>query len=187
MSESGQDNFNNNSEGNRNSPEYFLRMMASVQGRIYAYILSRWPNKSDADDIMQETISILWKKFDTYEPGTEFQAWAFTVVKYVLAGFRRKHQSNPIQFSQEALAVLESDSSQYISNYNSQIDLLRECIRKLPSKELKIIKLKYEGGLSSQKIAISFGMSIRTFYRVISKIHNTLIRCMSLSMAGGKI
>ena len=171
----------------KSSPEYFLSLMASVQGRIYAYILSRWPNKSDADDIMQETISILWKKFDTYEPGTEFQAWAFTVVKYVLSGFRRKHQNNPLQFSAEALEALDIQSEKYLNEYNSQIGVLRDCVRKLPPKEMKIIQLKYEGGLSSQKIALNLGMSLRTFYRNLSKIHGALIRCMGLAITGDNI
>lgn len=174
-------------EQDKMSPECFLYLLTPVQGRIYAYIMSRWPNKSDADDIMQETISILWKKFDTYEPGTEFLAWTFTTAKYVLSGFRRRHQKNPIQFSEEALAALESQSEEFLSDYLSQIELLRQCIQKLEFKEAKLLELKYESGLSSQKIATHFGMSLRTFYRVLSKTLSTLMRCMNLSAIGGKV
>lgn len=171
----------------KESPEYFLYLLTPVQGRIYAYIMSQWPNKSDADDIMQETISILWQKFDTYEPGTEFLAWAFTVAKYVLSGFRRKHQKNPLQFSNEALAAMEGQSKRFINEYTDQIDILQDCVQKLPPKETQLLKLKYEGSLSSQKIATRFGISIRTFYRIITKVHAILIRCMELSMMGDKL
>lgn len=168
-------------EGQKKGPEYFLYLMTPVQGRIFAYILSRWPNKSDAEDIMQETISILWKKFDTYEPGTEFHSWAFAVVKFVLMNYSKKNKNNHIQFSEQTLEVLEEQSEKHLKSYNSQIDILRTCIGKLPAKEMKIIKLKYEVGLSTHKIANTFGISSRTFYRVLSKIHNSLIKCMNLS------
>jgi len=168
----------------RGNPEFFLYLMTPVQGRLYAYILSRWPNKSDADDIMQETISILWQKFETYEPGSEFSAWAFKVAKFVLSNFRKKHYKNQIQFSEEALSALENQSDNFLKNYTSQIETLRDCLKKLPSKESKILTLKYEEGVSSKKIATRFGMSIRTFYRVISKIHTGLMRCMRLKTMG---
>lgn len=173
--------------GSKGSPEHFLYLMTPIQGRIYAYIMSRWPNKSDADDIMQETIAILWKKFDTYEPGTEFLAWAFTVTKYVLSGFRRKHQRNPIQFSQEALAALDSQSNEFLKSYTRQIDILRDCVEKLPPKDSQLLKLKYEGGYSAQKIASRLGMSLRTFYRTVTKIHAILMRCMKLTSIGEKL
>lgn len=169
------------SNSDKIGPEHFLYLLTPVQGRIYAYIMSRCPNKSDADDIMQETISILWRKFDTYEPGTEFLAWAFTIAKYVLCGFRRKHQRNPIQFSDEALAALESQSDEFMAEYPAQIELLKECIGKLPAKETNILKLKYEVGLTSQKIATQFGMSLRTFYRALSKTVDALVNCMNVS------
>lgn len=171
----------------KGNPDFFLYLMTPVQGRLYAYIISRWPNKSDADDIMQETISILWQKFDTYEPGTEFSAWAFKVTKFVLSNFRKKHYKNHIQFSEEALSVLENESNSFLKNHTGQIEILRDCVNKLPSKEAKILTLKYEDGVSPKNIATRFGMSIRTFYRVISKIHTTLMRCMSITTMRGEL
>ncbi|MBN2064736.1 MAG: sigma-70 family RNA polymerase sigma factor [Sedimentisphaerales bacterium] len=170
-----------------NTPEYFLYLLTPVQGRLYAFILSRWPNKSDADDIMQEVISVLWSKFDSYEPGTEFLAWAFTVTKYILSGFRRKHKNYPVQFSAETLEMLDKHTDEFNSVYDNRIETLRECVKKLPVRDLSLLKLKYEEGLPSQKIASRFGMSVRTFYRNISKAHAILMQCMSLSSKAGGV
>ncbi len=172
---------NNNNDSAGNNPEYFLYLLTPIQGRLYAFILSRWPNKSDADDIMQETISVLWRKFHTYEPGTEFTAWAFTVTRYVLSGFKRKHSKYPVQFTEETLSVLDKHASDFDKSYDNRIETLRDCIKKLSGKELSLLKLKYEEGLPSQKIASRFGMSIRTFYRNISKTHAAILRCMDLN------
>lgn len=181
MSPKDRQQYDEGKEDRMAGPEYFLYLLTPVQGRLYAYVMSRWPNRADADDIMQEIISILWRKFDTYEPGTEFLAWAFTIAKYVLSGFRRRNQRNPIQFSNEALDAIESQADEFISEYPTQTDLLRDCIGKLPGREATILKLKYEIGLTSQKIAAHFGMSPRTFYRALSKTFTSLVHCMGLA------
>ena len=163
-----------------NNPEYFLFLLTPVQGRIYAYILSRWPNKSDADDIMQESISILWRKFHTYEPGTEFLAWAFTVTKFVISGFKRKHKRDPIQFSPETLEVVNEQAGSYLQEYDFELEALRDCLKKLSPDAVSLLKCKYEDGWTSKQIASRFGMSLRTFYRNIAKTHAVLLRCMSM-------
>ena len=35
--------------------------------------------RADAEDVMQETASVLWKKFDEFERGSHFDRWAFRV------------------------------------------------------------------------------------------------------------
>ena len=176
------DSKNKDIASDHKNPEYFLYLLTPVQGRIYAYVLSRWPNKSDADDIMQEAISILWQKFDTYQPGTEFLAWAFTVTRYVISNFRRKRKNNPIQFSHETLEAINDQAGTQMQDYESQLETLRDCIKKLPLKESNLLKLKYEDGLTGQKIATRFGMSLRTFYRNVSKIHAILLQCMGMEV-----
>ena len=54
--------------------EAFVSLFASHQARIYSFILSRIPNFSEADDVMQETSKMMWIKFDEFERGTDFVA-----------------------------------------------------------------------------------------------------------------
>jgi len=42
------------------------------QKGIYAFILFLLISPSDADDILQETLTVMWKKFDEFESGTSF-------------------------------------------------------------------------------------------------------------------
>jgi DNA-directed RNA polymerase specialized sigma24 family protein len=39
---------------------------------IYVYILSLVSNTNDADDIMQETAAVLWRKFSEFNPDMAF-------------------------------------------------------------------------------------------------------------------
>lgn len=53
----------------------FLRLLLKSQSSIYAFILVLVHDQNDADDIMQETVTLMWRKFSTFEPGTNFTAW----------------------------------------------------------------------------------------------------------------
>ncbi len=54
-------------DSNNKKTKIFLSLLMANQRRINSYILSVVPNFSDADDIMQETISVMWRKFDRFE------------------------------------------------------------------------------------------------------------------------
>ena len=45
----------------------------------HAFWLSR--NHAEAEDLVQETISKSLRAFDTFEPGTNFKAWAFRILR----------------------------------------------------------------------------------------------------------
>ena len=176
-------NSKNSSEGSRT--ERFLRLLTPIQGRVFAYILSRWPNKADADDIMQETIATIWNKFDKYQSGTDFQAWAITIAKYTLMNFRKKNHRNPIQFNNEARKVLETKSEDFLKKFDGRINILKECVKKLNNRDRKLIELKYLHELPVKQIAGRFDVTTRAVYKTFSRIYNILMRCLHRSLEEG--
>jgi RNA polymerase sigma-70 factor (ECF subfamily) len=173
-------------EKNRNSDqdtERFLRLLTPIQGRIYAYILSQWPNRSDADDIMQETTAVIWKKFDNYEPGTDFLAWAVTVAKYTVMSYRKQHYKSPVQFNDAALKVLQDKSDAFFKHFDGRLNALQTCVKKLPRNDSTFLELRYEQELSAPRIANRFDISTRAVYKTLSRIHDVLMRCVRRSLA----
>lgn len=176
------DSFDKHRDKNRDT-EHFLYLLTPVQGRIYAYILSRWPNRADADDIMQETVATVWKKFDTYEFGTDFLAWSVTIAKYTILSFRKRHSSDPIQFDEETLNLLHEKSDGFLNRIDDRLHALRNCVEKLPEKDAALLKLKYGQEVPIQHIASTFHVSTRAIYKSLARVHNILIRCVRRSFA----
>lgn len=171
----------NSSEGR--DTERFLRLITPIQGKIFAYILSRHPNRADADDIMQETITTIWNKFDDYESGTDFQAWAITVAKYTTMRFWQKNIKNPIQFNDEARKILQSKSEGFLSKLDKRLSALEGCVKKLREADRKLLNLRYFQGLLIKQIAKRFDVSTRAIYKTLSRIHDALMRCVRRSLA----
>lgn len=165
----------------------FLMLMAPLQGRIYAYILSLWPNRAEAEDILQETIMVMWSKFDAYESGTDFLAWAITIAKYSVMTFRNKSRHSSCRFDNDLIAMLEGKSDRFLSKLDDRMVALQECVKKLPNKNLVFIQLRYDQGLTAQTIAGRFDISTRAVYKVLARIHDVLLRCVRQRLSEGGI
>lgn len=104
----------------------FMSLVVSNQRSIWAFILCLVANKADAEDILQETLLEMWRKFDTFEVGTDFIAWGVTIAKYKIHEFRKKTKGAKLQFKNELVQLLESESEQKRKNISLYMDLLKK-------------------------------------------------------------
>ena len=54
----------------------FIGLFAQHHSDILAYIYKLVHDRHDADDLFQRTSIVLWSKFDSFEPSSNFLAWA---------------------------------------------------------------------------------------------------------------
>src|SRR5262245_39433334 len=73
-------------------PSLFVRLLLQHQNAMLRYILPLVGNLDDAQDVLQETASALWQKFDLYDPQQPFLAWAKQFARNeVLMHHRRRY------------------------------------------------------------------------------------------------
>lgn len=58
--------------------------------RAFAMSLSR--NRSQADDLVQETIVRAWGNIESFKPGTNMRAWLFTILRNCFYSMKRKQK-----------------------------------------------------------------------------------------------
>ena len=73
----------------------------SNEVRIFSHILKLVPNLADAEDIMQETAGIMWRKFDQFREDTNFVAWAIEIAHYRVLDYRRKKCGSAMIYENE--------------------------------------------------------------------------------------
>jgi RNA polymerase sigma-70 factor (ECF subfamily) len=79
------------------------------ENSIRAFVRSLQPSLSDADDVMQETFLTVSRKASTFEPGTNFVAWACGIARLkVLENFRQRKRANVL--SEAAIIALAEDA-----------------------------------------------------------------------------
>jgi RNA polymerase sigma-70 factor, ECF subfamily len=160
------------------SMESFISLLTAHQHRVYTYIMSRVPRKSDADDIMQETTLTMWRKFGEFEEGTDFRAWGFTIAHYCIMSFRKKQKTLCFHLSDEAIQAIDSDSKDNTKDNDARINALNGCIKKLTPSSQQLLLMRYNQEVPAKTIAVRIGKSVPYVYKALAKIHEFLLRCV---------
>jgi RNA polymerase sigma-70 factor (ECF subfamily) len=162
--------------------QHFMRLYMSAQRRLFGYVLSLVPNHTDADDIVQETVSIMWSKFGEYEPGTDFAAWALRIAHYRVLTYWKRKKMKEKKFSVGAIEAIKEVAESNTKQEDKRIDALRNCLKKLPERDRKILSLRYEVGATLKSVAERLDHNINTLYSTLSRIHIKLLNCIRRAM-----
>lgn len=163
----------------------FVKLLTANYARIYAYIISLVPNDSDADDIMQETATVMWENFSKFEPGTNFVSWAVTIAKFQILNYRKKHKRSRLLLSDQAYELLISETEKIQEQSQDRLQALRGCLKKLSVKDRHFIKMRYYEGASARIVAQKVGTSIDAVYRYTARLNDWLMGCVRRTMAAG--
>lgn len=167
--------------------EYFLRLFRTNEDRLFGFILKLLPNFSIAEDIMQETMMTMWRKFDDFKEGSSFAAWGMQIARYKVLEYHHKdRQHGVVRFSDEVLNRL-SDDDKSGKMENSYFEALHGCVDKLRDQNRQIVKLRYTRELTVRQIADELSVSANVVYKSMSKIHYMLQKCIEKTLAAWEL
>ncbi|MCF7974778.1 MAG: sigma-70 family RNA polymerase sigma factor [Phycisphaerae bacterium] len=164
----------------------FLKLFVRHQQEIYAYILTLVPHVHDADDLFQEGITVMWRKFEQFQSGTNFAAWGVQVMRYQILDYRRNQaRSKRVLMEDSLFEMLMDHLSTTQDDMAVRIEALRKCQTQLGSRSKRIIKMRYELNTPVEKIASCLKISRRHVYHMLGQINGVLLRCMRRTLAEG--
>ncbi len=161
----------------------FLRLLLESQSSIYAFILALVHNQNDADDIMQETVTLMWRKFSTFESGTNFIAWGVTIARNKTMKFLEKYRNSRLQFTESVIDAIDRHTTSKLSQMNPFAAALKNCIAKLGKHQRQLVHMRYEQKIPAKRISDLVGLRIHTFYRTMARIHRSLETCIRKTLA----
>ena len=161
----------------------FVSLITSNQRRIYSYILMLVPNLSDADDIMQETTTLMWEKKGDFKSGTDFAAWGCRIAYFKVLDYRKKVNKNRRLIKDGQFTHLVKDAFNKTKHFDTLLSNLEKCVKKLSERDRLLIHMRYSVGLSAKEISTRINKSIRTVYLSISRIQDLLLKCIKRSVA----
>ncbi len=161
--------------------EFLCLLLANIK-RIYSFILTLVPNISDADDILQESVLIMFRKFEHFDKKGSFGAWGIGIARNEVLKLRTRQNDKRIRFSDDVSKILEEASNSITDQQQMRVEALQGCLKKLPESDQQFIKMKYEIGLPIKDISDAFKMSKRNIFRLAAKIHRSLLKCIQHSL-----
>ena len=161
----------------------FTALLLQNQKRIYGLILSLVPNGPDADDIMQEACSIMWKKFESFEEGTNFSAWALRIARYQVMTYYNKTKRSRARLSDESLDLIADKMAEVDIDKAARSENLKACLQKLSEGNREMIQLRFQKNLSVEEVSSTMDRSIHAVYKALNRSYSQLQRCMRLGGA----
>ncbi len=161
------------------SDREFVALITANQRRIYAYILTLQPNKSDADDIMQDTTAYMWEKKHHFTPGTDFVAWGVRIAYFKVLDYRKKLNKNRCMIcDDDKLASISNAAFEQSKKVEETLSKLEDCIKKLSNTDRLLVNMKYTLEFSIKEISAQINKSIRSIYFKFAKIQGLLLQCL---------
>lgn len=160
----------------------FMTLYTRVQRRLYGYVLSNIPNPSDADDIVQDTVSIMWSEFDKYQPETNFSAWTLCIARYQILTYRKKNMKKNRLFSEQTIEAIQAVAESTNNLEQERQKALQLCLDKLGENERRILYFRYEIGATLRSVSDRLNINSNTLYSALGRIHITLLNCVRKKM-----
>jgi RNA polymerase sigma-70 factor (ECF subfamily) len=176
MSELGPDKKTSNNQ--KTKDELFFQLFMTYQRNIYAFLLSSVHNYNDANDLLQETATVMWRKFDEFRPGSSFLAWGITIAHHLVLKFFNEHKRSRIQFDDALLQELADTTMEEMKNVNALTDALRHCFQKLSEANQKLLRLRYQEGMTIKAIASFLGKPVFGMYKAFARLQDALQVCI---------
>lgn len=164
----------------RDIEEIFVQLMVSHQAALHAFVLAMLPGSPDADDVVQEANSAIWKKRGEFEIGTNFKAWMFSVAKFkVMALWRDQKRRKVWAVPEETLTKLIEDAADDCGDPGDlRHELLRQCIRQLRPEDRGLILMRYFEGSNLSDMADSIGRKAENLKGSLHRIRLSLRACV---------
>jgi RNA polymerase sigma-70 factor (ECF subfamily) len=159
--------------------EEFVRLFSEHQRELSKFIFLLVPNRAEADDILQETSVILWRKFGEFQSGTSFFHWAAQVARNKVRDFRKHAARDRHRFWSDEL--VESIADTRFSDDEilmQQRTRLAECVRQLTPVDRELIRRCLAGSLTVKAVAEHLGRPVNTLYKALNRIRRVLVACV---------
>jgi RNA polymerase sigma-70 factor (ECF subfamily) len=158
--------------------ERFVRLLSQHEVRIFNCILSLLPRWSDAEDVYQECSMVIWRRFEEFDPATDFPKWACHIAYLTAMNYRRKQHRERMYFSNEFLDLVASRRLEDSELLDARRDALEHCLEKLPPQERELLRQRYAGSRTLHSLAAEAGRTARSYYRWLDGVRQRLMECI---------
>ena len=170
---------NDSDSTHESSRQELVGLLSRHQRKIFAYLYTLVPNRADAEDLLQETCLTIYEKFDEFEPGTDFVAWANRIAWWKVRQSRQKFARSKVVFSDALMEKITDTTGELAPELDYRHEALEHCLSKLNERDRTMILTRYERGLGVAEAARQSGRSLQAAYKALNRLRSLLFDCVT--------
>ena len=163
--------------------ERFTQLFVGHQKRILGLIYALTQKRGIAEDLLQEVGVRLWRKFDTFEEGTDFAAWSLAITRYVVLEWRRSNRQEPFALEDKELHAIVDSYLEEDAPRTAVRDYLDDCLTKTTDRQRRLLRDHFELGYKIVEIATNWQLSRRAIHKLLKKTKDQLLECIETAQA----
>ena len=160
---------------------HFVKQLTDAQPSIRAFIVSLMPGSPDVNDVLQDTNVVIWEKLSSYQPGSNFKAWSFTIAKNKVKAQLNKNKRNlsPV-LDEEILNIIcdtwHQGTEEQVSSKQIALD---RCLSRLDNSSKVLIEARYTNTSSLEDHARRLGTTGQSIRVQLYRIREKLRTCVN--------
>ncbi len=158
--------------------ELFVTLFTRHERSLRAFVRSLVYSWDDADEVMQNTGLVLWRKFSDFDPETEFMRWACVVARFEVLAWRRDKARDRHVFDEDLIDLVAQEAADQQEALIEERRALEVCLKKLPDRLRRIVIASYEPGVKINQVAKEFGKTATAFYKTLNRARSSLLTCI---------
>ena len=161
----------------------FVELYTQHYQRLQYYVMALLPMPNDSADVLQETSLVLWKKFDTFESGTNFFAWACKIARLQTKKHYQRHSRASRLLDEATLQLIAKEAMDSQSKSEVPLEILESCLERLDESDRKLICRRYEPDTTVKQIAAELGVTANYLSKTFGRIRRSLLTCIQGKLA----
>lgn len=158
--------------------EVFIALFAHHEPELRRFVRSLMPTAVDADEVLQQTAIVIWRKFDQYDPQTQFMKWACVIARFEALAYRRKMARDRLVFTEELMDLMADEGVVELDSRQSEREVLDECLAAMPEQQRRFLTLAYTPGIKTKELAEAAGSTAAAFYMRLKRLRGQLMECV---------
>jgi RNA polymerase sigma-70 factor, ECF subfamily len=158
--------------------ERFIQLFLPLQSGLQGYLRTLIPNRSDAEDVLQAVATVIWERFDEFQPGTRFDSWAYQIAYLQALRFLKERKRSKLVFSEDVVTLLADEAAKIGTNTSEVVDALDLCVEELPEIDRDLLRLRFESGANNRSVASVLGRSEGAISRALTRLYRDLLHCI---------
>ncbi len=161
----------------------FVQLFTKWQRRLFLFILAQAPNPVEAEEILQETNLVIWRKSHTYTPGTNFYAWGCRIAVLEVLKSRDRRRRQATLMSEAFVEAVARDAEDTVDSLEERRRALLACLARLAASDRDLIRRRYAPGETGKTVARQLGRPANSVYQSLTRIRRTLLECIKRRLA----
>ena len=167
--------------------EAFVSALTRCQSALRGFCHAALGHGEEAEEALQRTNIVLWKKCSDWDPETEFLRWATAVARFEVKGVLRdrKRERKRLLFDSDVAEQLMDEAIDVVRQTPERLVALEDCLEKVSDKNRGVLSDFYFHGKTIPEISKTEGRGESAIKVMLMRVRRSLGECIELKLAKG--